>query len=146
VERKRSTGGGGRPIRMRRSRRKGWQSYTLCEREWRTVAAARHDGPASNCTGMPDMFLQCICVSRGSSTREQEDLEVRERIGIANQSGTIISSHGSRCPAALTLHRLSEQDHDTSRKLVNPLIEPLWIPSLKHRYRGKADYRRHGSP
>jgi hypothetical protein len=146
VERKRSTGSGGRPIRMRRSRRKGRQCYTLCEREWRTGAAARHGGPASNCAGMPDMFLQCICVSRGSSTREQEDLEVRERISIANQSGTIVSSHGSRCPAALTLHRLSEQDHDTSRKLVNPLIEPLRIPSLKHRRRGKADYRRHGSP
>jgi hypothetical protein len=70
-----------------RSRRKGRQSYTLCEREWLTGAAARHGDPASNCVGMPDMFLQCVYVSRGSSTSEQEDLEVREGIGIANQSG-----------------------------------------------------------
>jgi hypothetical protein len=32
---------------------------------------------------------------------------------------------------------LSEQDHKISRKLVNPLIEPLRIPSPKHRHRGK---------
>jgi hypothetical protein len=60
----------GRPG-WRRSRRKGQQSYILCEREWRTGAAARHGGPAGNCAGMPNVFLQCIYVSRGSSTREQ---------------------------------------------------------------------------
>jgi hypothetical protein len=42
--------------------------------------------------------------------------------------------------------RSFKQDHNTSRKLLDPLIEPLQIPSLKHRRRGKADYRRHGSP
>jgi hypothetical protein len=73
----------------RRSRWKGRQSYTLCEQEWRTGAAARYGGPASDCAGMPDVFLQCMCVSRGSSTREQENLEVRGRVGIANQSGPI---------------------------------------------------------
>jgi hypothetical protein len=35
------------------------------------------------------------CVSRGSSTREQEDREVRRGVGIANQSGSIVSSQGS---------------------------------------------------
>jgi hypothetical protein len=77
----------GRPG-WRRSRRKGRQSYILCVWEWRTGAAARHGG-------LPNVFLQCICVSRGSSTREQVDLEVREGVGIANQSGSIVSSHKS---------------------------------------------------
>jgi hypothetical protein len=76
-----------------RSRRKGRQSYTLCERGWRTGAAARHGGPASNCAGMPDVFVQCICVRRGSSTCEQENPEVREGVGIANQFGLISFSH-----------------------------------------------------
>jgi hypothetical protein len=84
----------GRPG-WRRSRRKGRQSYILCEREWRTGAAARRDSPAGNCAGMPDVFLQCMCVSRGSSTHEQENPEVRGGVGIANQSGSIISSHES---------------------------------------------------
>jgi hypothetical protein len=82
----------GRP-EWRRSRQKGRQSYTLCEREWRTGAAATHGGPASNCVGMPDVFVQCICVSRGSSTCEQENPEVREGVGIANQFGPIGFSH-----------------------------------------------------
>jgi hypothetical protein len=34
-------------------------------------------------------------VGRGSSTREQEDPEVRGGVGIANQSGFIVSSQGS---------------------------------------------------
>jgi hypothetical protein len=44
---------------------------------------------------VPAMFQWHTCVSRGSSTREQEDLEVRGGIGIANQSGSIVSSQGS---------------------------------------------------
>jgi hypothetical protein len=95
---------------------------------------------------VPAVFQWHTCVSRGSSAREQEDPEVREGVGIANQSGSIVLSHGSRHPATPIPHRSSEQDHNISRKLVNPLIDPLWIPSLKHRHRGKADYRCHGSP
>jgi hypothetical protein len=34
-----------------------------------------------------------MCVDRGSSTREQEDLEVREGVGIATQFGPIGFSH-----------------------------------------------------
>jgi hypothetical protein len=84
----------GRPG-WRRSRRKGRQSYILCEWEWRTGAAPRRGGTAGNCAGMPDVFLQCMCVSRGSSTHEQENPEVRGEVGIANQSGSIVFSHES---------------------------------------------------
>jgi hypothetical protein len=42
------------------------------------------------------------CVSRGSSTREQENPKVRGEVGLANQSGSIVSSHGPRHPIVLT--------------------------------------------
>jgi hypothetical protein len=79
--------------------RKGQQSYTLCEREWLTGPAAKHGDPTSNCAGMPDVFLQCMCVSRGGSARELENPEVRRGVGIANQSGSIVLSYGPRHPA-----------------------------------------------
>jgi hypothetical protein len=64
-----------------------------------------------------------MCVSRGSSTREQENPEVREGVGIANQSGSIVSSHKSTTsnssypsliaqPTAVTTgHREKYPDH-----------------------------------
>jgi hypothetical protein len=85
------------------------------------------------------------CVDRGSSNREQEDLEVRGGIGIANQSGSDVSSQESTTPSNSYLSSITEQDHDTWRKLVNPIIEPLRIPSPEYHRRGKVDYRRHGS-
>jgi hypothetical protein len=57
--------------------------------------ATRHGGPAGGYTGVSTMFLQHTCVSRGDSVHEQEDLEVRGGVGIANQSGSIVSSQGS---------------------------------------------------
>jgi hypothetical protein len=44
---------------------------------------------------MPAVFQQHTCVSRRSSTCEQKNPEVREGVGIANQSSSIISSHKS---------------------------------------------------
>jgi hypothetical protein len=43
------------------------------------------------------------------------------------------SSLSPQHPTALTLHRSFEQDHNTSRKLLDPLIALLRIPSPKHR-------------
>jgi hypothetical protein len=60
-------------------------------------------------------------VSSGGSAREQENPEVRGGVGLANQSSSIVLLHGPRHPAALTLHRSSEQDHNTSKKLLNPI-------------------------
>jgi hypothetical protein len=48
-------------------------------------ATGRGD-PAGGYAGVPTVFLQHTCVSGGSSTREQEKLEVHEGVGIANQS------------------------------------------------------------
>jgi hypothetical protein len=86
------------------------------------------------------------CGSKEGLAREQEDLEVRGGVGIANPSGSIVSSQGSLTSGSSYSSSITEQDHDTSRKLVNPLIEPLRIPSPEYRRRGKVDYRRHGSP
>jgi hypothetical protein len=60
------------------------------ERKRRTGDAARRGGPIGNCAGMPDVFLQYTCVSRGGSAREQENPELRGGVGIANQSGSIV--------------------------------------------------------
>jgi hypothetical protein len=77
-------------------------------------------------------------VSSGGLACEQENPEVRGGDGIANQFGSIVLSHDPRRPAAPIPRRSSEQDHNTSGKLVNPLIEPLRIPSPEHRRRGKS--------
>jgi hypothetical protein len=108
-------------------------------------ATGRGD-PAGGYAGVPTVFLWHTCVSRGSSTREQEDPEVRGGVGIADQSSSIVSFHGPRHPATPIPRQLFKRDHNTSRKLVNPLIEPLRIPSLKHRCHGKVGYRSHRSP
>jgi hypothetical protein len=52
-------------------------------------------GTARRRCGVPAVFQQHTCVSRGSSAREQEDLEVRGGVGIVNQSGSIVLSQGS---------------------------------------------------
>jgi hypothetical protein len=69
---------------------------------------------------MPDVFLQCMCVSRGSSTREQENPEVREGVGIANQFGPISFSHKFTTSSSSYSSSIAEQDHNTSKKLLDP--------------------------
>jgi hypothetical protein len=64
-------------------------------REQRAGDATRRGGPAGGYAGVPAVFQQHTCVSRGSSAREQEDLEVRGGVGIVNQSGSIVLSQGS---------------------------------------------------
>jgi hypothetical protein len=44
---------------------------------------------------VPTVFLQHTRVSRGGLAREQENPEVGGEVGIANQSGSIVSSHKS---------------------------------------------------
>jgi hypothetical protein len=65
------------------------------ERERRAGAAARRGGPAGGCAGLLAVLLQHMRVSREGSTREQEDPAVRVGVGIVNQPGSIVSSHGS---------------------------------------------------
>jgi hypothetical protein len=68
---------------------RGRQSYILCEREWCIGDVTRRGGPAGGYAGVPAVFQQHTRVSRGGSAHEQENLEVRERVSMANQSGPI---------------------------------------------------------
>jgi hypothetical protein len=65
------------------------------EQKRRTGDATRHGGPVGSYAGVPAVFEWHTCMSRGSSTREQEGLEVHGGVHIANQSGSIVSSQGS---------------------------------------------------
>jgi hypothetical protein len=65
------------------------------KREQRAGDATKRGGPAGGYAGVPAVFQWHTCGRRGSSTREQENPEVREGVGIANQSGSIILSQGS---------------------------------------------------
>jgi hypothetical protein len=58
-------------------------------------ATRRGDFGRSSYVGVPAVFQRHTCVSRGSSAREQKNPEVRGGVGIANQSGFIVSSPGS---------------------------------------------------
>jgi hypothetical protein len=100
-------------------------SDVRAEREQRVGDATGRGDSAGGYAGVPAMFQQHTCVSSGGLAREQENPEVRGGVSIANQSGSIVLSHGPRRPAAPIPRRSSEQDHNTSRKLVNPLIELL---------------------
>jgi hypothetical protein len=90
--------------------------------------ATKRGDPAGGYAGVPTVFLQHTRVSSGGLIREQENPEVREGVGVANQSsptGFFLESTTSPIP-----RRSSEQDHNTSRKLVNPLIEFFSSPTL----------------
>jgi hypothetical protein len=71
-----------------------------------------------------------MCMSREDSAREPENPEVREGVGIANQSGPIGFSHESTASSSTFPSSIAEQDHNTSGKLVNPFIELFSSPIL----------------
>jgi hypothetical protein len=64
------------------------------EREQRTGDTTRRGGLAGSYAGVPAVYQWHTCVSRGSSIHEQEGLEVRGGVDIANQSGSIVLSYG----------------------------------------------------
>jgi hypothetical protein len=70
-------------------------SGVRAEREQRAGDATGRGDSAGGYAGVPAVFQQHMHVSRGSSTREQDDHEVRGGVGIANQSGSIVLSQGS---------------------------------------------------
>jgi hypothetical protein len=51
--------------------------------------ATGHGDPAGGYAGVPTVFLQHTRVSSGGLAHEQENPEVREGVGIVNQSGPI---------------------------------------------------------
>jgi hypothetical protein len=64
-------------------------SGVRAERERSTGDATRRGDPAGGYAGVPTVFLQHTCMSRGGLAHEQEDPEVHGGVGIANQSGPI---------------------------------------------------------
>jgi hypothetical protein len=79
----------------------------------------KHSSPAESYTGVPAVFQWHTCVSRRSSTREQENPEVRGEVGLANQSGSIVSSHGPRHPTVLTPRgSLNRYHHESPWRLL----------------------------
>jgi hypothetical protein len=68
---------------------------------------------------VPAVYQWHTCVSRRSSTHEQKDPEVRGRVNIANQSGSVVLSQGPRPP---TVHiprgSLNRYHHESPRRLL----------------------------
>jgi hypothetical protein len=82
--------------------------------------ATRRGDPVGAYAGVPAVFLQHTRVSSGGLACEQENPEVRGGVGIANQSGLIGFFHKSTTSSNSYLSLIAEQDHDTSKKLLNP--------------------------
>jgi hypothetical protein len=118
------------------------------EQEQHAGDATKRDGPAGGYASVPAVFRQHTCVSRGGSAREQEDLEVRGGVGIANQSGSIISSHKSTTSSSsysLPIDQARPQHLEEAPRPPPP--SSLFDPCMpEHHCRGKADYRHHRLP
>jgi hypothetical protein len=100
--------------RPRTSRLKA--SGVRARREQRVRNATRRSGPAGGYASVPIVFLQHTRVSSGGSAREQENFEVRAGVGIATQSGSIVSSQGpttssSSYPSLITQPTTVTTDH-----------------------------------
>jgi hypothetical protein len=65
------------------------------EREQHAGGVTRRDDPTGSYAGVPAVFHWHTCVSRRSSTREQENPEACGGVSIANQSGPIGFFHES---------------------------------------------------
>jgi hypothetical protein len=117
--------------RSRASRLKA--SGVRAEQKRRTRDAIRRGDPTEGYASVPAMFQWHLCVSRGSSTREQEDLEVREGIGIVNQSGSIVSSQGSTTPSNSYLSSIVRARTQHLKKAREPSHRILLIANPVHR-------------
>jgi hypothetical protein len=99
----------------------------------RTGDAIRRGDPTGGYASVPAVSQWHLCVSRGSSTREQEDLEVRGGIGIANQSGSVVSSQGSTTPSNSYLSSIVRARPQHLKKAPEPSHRALLIANLVHR-------------
>jgi hypothetical protein len=114
--------------------------------EQRVGDATKRGGPAGGYAGVPTVFQQHMCVSRGGSAREQENPKVRGGVGIANQSGSIIFSHKSTTSSSSypsSIARARPQHLEETPGPPSSLFDPC-MP--EHHRRGNADYRHHRSP
>jgi hypothetical protein len=82
---------------------------------------------------VPTMFLQHTRVSSGGLTREQENPEVREGVGIANQSGCIVSSQGPTTSSSPYLSLIVRARPQHLKKAREPSHRALLIADSVHR-------------
>jgi hypothetical protein len=108
-------------------------SGVRAEQKQRTRDAIRRDDPTEGYASVPAVFQWHLCVSRGSSTREQEDLEIRGGIGIANQSGSVVSSQGSTTPSNSYLSSIIRARPQHLKKAREPSHRVLLIANPVHR-------------
>jgi hypothetical protein len=95
---------------------------------------------------VPTVFLQHTRVSSGGLAREQENPEVREGVGIANQSGPTGFFHESTTSSSSyssLIARARPQHLEETPRPPSSLFDPCMS---KHHRRGKADYHHHRSP
>jgi hypothetical protein len=134
-------------VQDNRPRASKWRaSGVRAEREQHAGGATRRDDPAGSYAGVPAVFQWHMCVSRGSSKREQEDPEVRGGVSLANQSGPIgffrestTSSNSYSSPIVRARSRHLEETPEPPSSFFDPCVP-------KHHRRGKADCCRHGPP
>jgi hypothetical protein len=115
-------------------------------REQCAGAATRRGDPAGGYAGVPTVFLQHTRVSSGGLAREQENPEVRGGVGIANPSGSIISSHKfttSSSSYSSPIVRARPRHLEEAPGPPSSLFDP-WMP--KHHRHGKVDYCHHRLP
>jgi hypothetical protein len=140
--RRRVRGRGNRP-RASRLRASGVRA----EREQCVGDATRRGGPAGGYAGVQTVFLQHTRVSRGGLAREQEDLEVRGVVGVANQSGSIVSSHKSMTSSSSYSSSIAQARPQRLQKAREPSHRASSIPVCRNIIAvAKANYCRHGSP
>jgi hypothetical protein len=116
------------------------------EREQRAGDATRRGSPVGGYAGVPAVFQQHTCVSRGGSAREQENPEVHGGVGIATQSGSFVSSQGSTTsnssyssPIVQTRPPHLEETPGPPSSLLDP-----YMP--EHHRHGKANRHHHRLP
>jgi hypothetical protein len=102
------------------------------------------------------VFQRQTCVSRGGLAREQEDPEVHGGVGLANQSGSIVSSHKSTASsssysssiARARPQHLEEAPEPPHRASSNPFAETssLWQKPTTVTTYHRGDYPSGHSP
>jgi hypothetical protein len=117
------------------------------ERERCTGAAAKRGGPAGGYAGVPTLFLQHTCMSRGGLAREQKDPEVREGVGIANPSSSIVSFHKSTTSSSSYSSSIVRARPQHLKKAREPSYRASSIPVCRNIVAvAKANYHHHGLP
>jgi hypothetical protein len=96
---------------------------------------------------VPTVFQQHTRVSRGGSALEQENLDVRKRVGMANQLGPIGFSHKSTMSSSSYSKPIIRARPQHLKKAREPSYRASSIPVCRNIVAvAKANYRHHMSP